>query len=507
MTKVQGSRARCRRIGPGLRSSAIALALLVVTGAALWAQAPADIQAALDAALAKYKNLQEGKNADYIPALAAVDPNIYGIALVTTDGKVYTAGDITSEVSIQSISKVFTMAQVVEAMGPEAIRDNMGVDATGQAFNSIVAVEQHRGAEMNAMVNAGAITATSMITGNSREEIWNKILAWQSDFAGRPLSVNQEVYKSEADTNQRNQAIAQLMHAYGHIKDNPAQATDLYTEQCSISVNAKDLATMAATLANAGKNPVTGKQVMNGVNVPEVLAVMATAGLYDDTGKWLYATGLPAKSGVGGGIIAVSPGKFGIAVISPPLDGAGNSVKAQKAIADISNALGGNPYGDTGPAHTPGAVQAASEEPAGSTFSVYGFAMLDMGYQSKQNDPDWFDVLRPTKLPAFEDQFGEDGHWFSGVRQSRLGVKSSTPTKLGDLKTTFEFEMFGTGGRCRPDHDPAAARLRRARRLRSGADLEPVHGHRRVPEHGRVLGPERDGVLPQRAGALDADQG
>ena len=319
--KVQGSRARCRRISPGLRSSVIALALLFVTGAVLWAQAPADIQAALDAALAKYKNLQEGKNADYIPALAAVDPNIYGIALVTTDGKVYTAGDITSEVSIQSISKVFTMAQVVEAMGPEAIRDNMGVDATGQAFNSIVAVEQHKGAEMNAMVNAGAITATSMIPGNSREEIWNKILSWQSDFAGRPLSVNQEVYKSEADTNQRNQAIAQLMHAYGHIKSNPQRATDLYTEQCSISVNAKDLATMAATLANAGKNPVTGKQVMNGVNVPEVLAVMATAGLYDDTGKWLYATGLPAKSGVGGGIIAVSPGKFGIAVISPPLDG------------------------------------------------------------------------------------------------------------------------------------------------------------------------------------------
>ncbi len=158
-------------------------------------------------------------------------------------------------------------------------------------------------------------------------EIWNKILAWQSDFAGRPLSVNQEVYKSEADTNQRNQAIAQLMYAYGHIKSEPLQATDLYTEQCSISVNAKDLAVMAATLANAGKNPVTGKQVMNGVNVPEVLAVMATAGLYDDTGKWLYATGLPAKSGVGGGILAVSPGKFGVAVISPPLDGAGNSVQ------------------------------------------------------------------------------------------------------------------------------------------------------------------------------------
>ena len=194
------------------------------------------------------------------------------------------------------------------------------------------------------MVNPGAITATSMVSGKTRAEVWNKILAFHSDFAGRQLSVNQEVFKSEADTNQRNQAISMLMFAYGHIKANPLQATDIYTEQCAISVNARDLAVMAATLANGGKNPVTGKQVMKADNVPEVLAVMATAGLYDDSGKWLYTTGLPAKSGVGGGIIAVSPGKFGIAVISPPLDEAGNSVKAQRAIADISNALGGNPY-------------------------------------------------------------------------------------------------------------------------------------------------------------------
>jgi glutaminase len=152
------------------------------------------------------------------------------------------------------------------------------------------------------------------------------------------------VFKSESDTNQRNQAIGMLMLAYGYIKSNPQQATDIYTEQCSVSVNAKDLAMMAATLANGGKNPVSGKQVMKVENVPKVLAVMATAGLYDDSGKWLYRTGLPGKSGVGGGIIAVSPGKFGIAVVSPPLDEAGNSVRAQNAIADISNALGGNPY-------------------------------------------------------------------------------------------------------------------------------------------------------------------
>jgi glutaminase len=323
----------------------VVLGLVAVPGA--WAQTPAEIQAALDAAHAKYQTLKEGKNADYIPALAKVDPNIYGIALVTTDGKVYTAGDVKSEVSIQSISKVFTMAKVIEEQGPDAIAKTIGVDATGMRFNSIVSIEFSQkalgGPEMNSLVNPGAIATTSMVKGATRDEVWKSILNYYSDFAGRPLSVNQEVFKSEADTNQRNQAIGYLMYAYGYIKANPMQATDVYTEQCSVSVNAKDLALMAGTLANAGKNPVTGKQVMTTTNVPRVLAVMATAGLYDDTGKWLYRTGLPGKSGVGGGIIAVSPGKFGIAVISPPLDEAGNSVRAQKAIADISNALGGNP--------------------------------------------------------------------------------------------------------------------------------------------------------------------
>jgi len=333
-----------KKINLGIRLALLTLAISFLAAIPTQAQTPAQIQAALDAAYAKYQNLQEGKNADYIPALAKVDPKIYGIALVTTDGKIYTVGDIKSEVSIQSISKVFTMALVMEESGVDAIMNNMGVDATGQVFNSIVAIEQYKGAEMNAMVNPGAIASTSMVKGGSRDEVWKKILAFYGDFAGRPLSVNQEVFKSEAETNQRNQALAMLMFAYGRIKADPLRATDIYTEQCSVSVNAKDLALMAATLANGGKNPVTGKQVIKTDNVPEILAVMATAGLYDDSGKWLYATGLPAKSGVGGGILAVSPGKFGIAVIAPPLDAAGNSVKAQKAIADISNALGGNPY-------------------------------------------------------------------------------------------------------------------------------------------------------------------
>jgi glutaminase len=308
-----------------------------------------EYQGAVNAAFNKYKTLKEGKNADYIPALAKVDSNLFGVALITTDGKVYTAGDLTTEVSIQSISKVFTAAQVIQEQGVESIEKRIGVDATGARFNSIIAVEAVRtvvgtGApEMNPLVNPGAISATSMVKGANADAVWAKIIGIHNDFAGRQLKVLQDVYKSESDTNQRNQAIGALMFAYGYIKTDWHQAVDLYTRQCSIGVNAKDLAEMAATLANMGKNPVTGKQVMDAAKVPNVLAIMATAGLYDDSGKWLYHTGLPAKSGVGGGIIAVSPGKFGIAVVSPPLDDAGNSVRAQKAIADISNALHGNP--------------------------------------------------------------------------------------------------------------------------------------------------------------------
>jgi glutaminase len=324
-------------------------AALVTTLSPLGAQAP-DMQTVVDAAYGKFRTLKEGKNADYIPVLAKVDPNLFGIALVTVDGKVYTAGDVKTEVSIQSISKVFTMAQVIQEQGLESVEKQIGVDATGARFNSIIAVEAVRtvvgtGApEMNPLVNPGAISATSMVRGASSDEVWKKIIGFHNDAAGRELRVLQDVYKSESDTNQRNQAIGALMLAYGYIKNNWQQAVDLYTRQCSIGVNARDLAMMAATLAAGGQNPVTGKRVLDTAKVPGVLAVMATAGLYDDSGKWLYHTGLPAKSGVGGGIIAVSPGQFGIAVVSPPLDDAGNSVRAQRAISDISNAVGGNPY-------------------------------------------------------------------------------------------------------------------------------------------------------------------
>ncbi len=302
------------------------------------------IQAALDEAYTKFKDVKEGKNADYIKELASVDPKIFGIALITTDGQVFTKGDIDSKVSIQSVSKVFTMAQVIEEQGHQAVQDKIGVDATGMRFNSVVAIEERKGKEINPLVNPGAIAATSMIAGADSAAKWKHIVEVQSAFAGRALSLNMPVYISEAGDNLRNQAIAHLLLAYGRMYFDPVQATDIYTKQCALNVSAKDLATMAATLANGGVNPVTKKKVVSVETVMYTLPVMATAGLYDDSGIWYYNSGLPAKSGVGGGLLAVCPGKFGIAVVSPPLDDAGNSVKAQLVIKYVVEKLGVNPF-------------------------------------------------------------------------------------------------------------------------------------------------------------------
>jgi glutaminase len=323
-----------------------AIIFLVVCQQAAYTQAltKEKIQAALDEAYNKFKDVKEGKNADYIKELANVDSKIFGIALVTTDGQVYTKGDIASMVSIQSVSKAFVMAQIIDEQGHQGIQDKIGVDATGEVFNSITAVERMRGKEINPLVNPGAIAATSLVKGADSAAKWTSILQKQSDFAGRPLSVNMPVYISEAGDNLRNQAIAHLLLAYGRMYFNPVVATDIYTRQCAINVSAKDLATMGATLANGGVNPVTKKKVVSPEAVMYTLPAMATAGLYDDSGIWYYNSGLPAKSGVGGGIVAVCPGKFGIGVVSPPLDAAGNSVKAQMVIKYIVEKLGVDPF-------------------------------------------------------------------------------------------------------------------------------------------------------------------
>ena len=303
-----------------------------------------NITAAVNEAYNKYKDVKEGANADYIPALAEVNPNIFGIAVVTVDGTVIEVGDINDMVSMQSIEKVFAMAMVIDDLGSDALKEKVGVDATGMKFNAIEPIEWKKGREMNPCVNPGALATTSLIKGSTAEDKWNNIINVYSDFAGRQLTVNQPVYESEAATNQRNQALSWLLFAYDRMYFDPVQTTDVYTKACAINVNAKDLGMMASTLANAGVNPVTGKAVVTPNTVEHVLPVMVTAGMYDDSGIWIYDTGMPGKSGVGGGIIAVAPGKLGIGVISPPLDAAGNSVKAQYVIKYLSEKLGLNMY-------------------------------------------------------------------------------------------------------------------------------------------------------------------
>ena len=304
----------------------------------------ARINAVLKEAYEKFKDNQEGKNADYIKALAVVDSKIFGITLVTPEGKVYEIGDTTEVVSIQSISKVFTAAKVIQEKGETFLQEKIGVNATGLAFNSIIAIEQHGGSASNPFVNAGAIQSTSWVEAKDSKERWTKISGYMDDFAGKKLGFNDLVYDSEVNDNKRNQAISKLLDAYGRMGSDPLEATTVYTKQCSVNISSHDLAVMGATFANDGVNPLTGKKVLDRQYVPKILAVMATAGLYDNAGDWLYLTGTPAKSGVGGGILAIVPGKMGIGVVSPPLDKFGNSVRGQQAAAYIIEKLGINPF-------------------------------------------------------------------------------------------------------------------------------------------------------------------
>ncbi len=292
----------------------------------------------------RYAGLTEGKNADYIPYLAGIPSALFGVAASAPDGTVNEAGDVGYALAIESIAKVFTMALVLQESGPDVVQQKLGADATGLPFNSVMAVELNHGKPVSPLVNAGAMATVSLVQASSPEERWNKIIGNMSKFAGRALAVNDEVYKSESETNEHNRAIALLLKSYGFMYSDPLEACDLYTRECSIGVTTHDLALMAGTLANGGVNPATREKVIDAALVPQVLSEMAMEGLYETTGDWMYTVGLPAKSGVGGGLIAVAPGILGIAAFSPPLDAAGNSVRAQKATQHIAEALGLNIY-------------------------------------------------------------------------------------------------------------------------------------------------------------------
>ena len=302
------------------------------------------IQAIVQEAYDKFKSDTRGKNADYIPALAQVNPTLFGIAVVSTNNQVVTVGDVKSSFSIQSISKVYSLALAMEEQGVDKVFEKIGSEPTGRPFNSPLAVVDMPTHTGNPLVNAGAIATVSLVSAKSADEKWQKILNFYSKAAGEQLTLMDDVYKSEAATNTGNKALSYLLAKYDRIYSDPFESVDVYTKECSVGVTALQLARMGATLANGGMNPVTGEQVIKPEHVQEILSTMMMAGLYDGSGGWSWHVGLPAKSGVGGGIVAVAPGKGAIAVFSPPLDEAGNSVKAQEVIQYVANKLDLNIY-------------------------------------------------------------------------------------------------------------------------------------------------------------------
>ena len=290
----------------------------------------------------RFGKVSEGQVATYIPALATADPAHFGIVVASTAGPIVAAGETALAFSIQSISKPFLHALICQAIGERVVREKLGVNSTGLPFNSVRAVERAEDGLSNPMVNAGAIAATSLAPGDDAAAKWAFIQAGFSRFAGRPLVVDEAVYASELATNRRNLGIANLLEEQECIWFDPEATIDLYTRQCSLSVTTQDLALMAATLANGGRHPLSGEQVVDPPICQYVLAVMVTAGLYETSGDWIYDIGLPGKSGVSGGMITVAPGKGGLATFSPPLDPAGNSVRGQLTAAYLAERLGLN---------------------------------------------------------------------------------------------------------------------------------------------------------------------
>lgn len=303
---------------------------------------PGIIQAQVDLAYQRFGAIDEGENSRVYPALAAVPRDLFGICVAGVTGGVYAAGDANHPFAIMSVSKPFVFALACGVLGSQEVRERLGVNATGFPFNSIIAVEMASDHRTNPMVNSGALATTSLIPGENLAAQWHFLQQGLSRFAGRELTVNEEVYASASATNQRNRALAQLLESHGRLYADAATVTDLYTRQCSLDVTARDLAIMGATLSNGGVNPVTGERVVGPGCSKRTLAVMATAGLYETSGDWLYDIGLPGKSGIGGGIVTVAPGKGGFGAFAPPLDRAGNSVRGQRAARFLSERLGLN---------------------------------------------------------------------------------------------------------------------------------------------------------------------
>jgi glutaminase len=304
---------------------------------------PSPVLSFLESLHAEYRDLDDGDVATYIPELGRADPSWFGIALVTVDGEVFTVGDADLGFTIQSISKPFVFGMALEDHGEQLVLSRVGVEPSGNAFNAIV-VDPHTNRPFNPMVNAGAIVTTGLLRGSNPDARLDRLVRRFSRYAGRQLEIDETVYKSERSTGDRNRAIGYLMASFGMLTGDVESSLDLYFRQCALTVTGRDLATMAATLANRGVNPVTGERALGEPYVQNVLSVMETCGLYDYAGEWAFTVGLPAKSGVSGGLVAVLPGQFGIGVFSPRLDARGNSVRAIKVCERLAAEYSLHPF-------------------------------------------------------------------------------------------------------------------------------------------------------------------
>ena len=301
---------------------------------------PQVVHALIGKVHAHYKSYSEGSLSTVYPAMERANPDLFGLCLVGTDGAVYETGDALTEFTIMSVSKPFVFALLCQEIGAAAAREKLGVNSTGMAFNSLAAIERITDGRTNPMVNAGAIATASFLPGTTRAERWEFIYAGLCLFAGRKLTLDEETYANASATNYRNRSIANALYGLGRLGCEPDTAVDIYTKQCCLNVNARDLAVMGATLADGGVNPITRQKVIGNDVCHYTLAVMITAGLYETSGDWFYDIGLPGKSGIGGGIVTVSPGKAGLGTFSPLLDTAGNSVRGQLATRYLSRSIG-----------------------------------------------------------------------------------------------------------------------------------------------------------------------
>ncbi len=409
------------------------------------------IQAYLEQLHAALADLDQGEVASYIPELTKADPTWLGICLVTMDGVAYAVGDSDQPFTIQSISKPFVYATALADRGLKYVSGKVGVEPSGDAFNSI-SLDPQTGAPLNPMINAGAIAVTSLVAGENAEAQWARIEDSINTFVGRELAVDEAVYRSESETGFRNRAIAWMLKNFGIVEKEPMAPLENYFRQCSLLVTCRDLAFMAATLANGGVHPLTHKRALPAEHVERVLSVMATCGMYDYAGSWLYEVGMPAKSGVGGGIIAVLPGRFGIGIFSPRLDPKGNSLRGIEVCKRLSRDFGMHIFSSTSAPHMAlgrvytGADAPSRRQPMGELrtylnqhahrikyFCLHGYLAVD-GIE--------FIIRKLREMVPDTDSFILDMHQVDGISESGARLLNQTRQELATENIAVVFSRI-----------------------------------------------------------------